>query len=309
MNAHHEESPTGRPPHIAIVGSRAEWFGVLAEVEVALSGFRCEVVEGIEELDASPDRPALVLVARDRLGVSLRRIARKEWARHTPVLAMLEGAGLAERAEALAAGAWDVLEEGLTSTGSLARLGALIRLTERAWALARQRDALFEFATTDPLTRLPNRRHLFDQLERELARARRNDEPMAVALFDIDHFKDVNDVHGHAAGDAVLIELARTASGLVRETDVLARLGGEEFVLGMPQTSLEHARAVCERLRSAISRMRVACGGASIRVTVSVGVAVYRPPTDDVHALLDRADRAMFGAKEDGRNRVLYNAR
>lgn len=181
----------------------------------------------------------------------------------------------------------------------------MLRLSLRVRELERQRDVLSDLATTDPLTRLPNRRHLHDVLERELERARRHDQPISVALLDVDHFKGVNDAHGHGVGDAILVELARLTVRLVRGADVFARLGGEEFVLVMPQTTPEDALRVCERLRAAIARMRVRHGRLEVGVTVSVGVTSCRPRTDDADAILERADRAMYEAKERGRDRVL----
>lgn len=163
---------------------------------------------------------------------------------------------------------------------------------------------LSRIATTDALTGLPNRRSFLEELGKVSARAKRSGGPFSLAVFDIDFFKVVNDTYGHPAGDAVLQEIARIIRSSIREGDVAARLGGEEFVLLMPDTALEAAGFVCERLRLAVEAHRfVLPNGASIPVTISAGAAQAESGESEM-ALASRADTALYAAKNNGRNRV-----
>jgi len=169
--------------------------------------------------------------------------------------------------------------------------------------LAQANSKLLTLAHTDPLTGLSNRR-LFDlTAEREVARARRQRESICVLMLDVDHFKRVNDQHGHDAGDRVLRALAGTAQQMLRETDLLARFGGEEFVALLPNTALESARTVAERLRVKLGELRIPNGQqAPIQITVSIGVAQLGH--FDLDDALKDADRALYLAKNSGRNQV-----
>jgi two-component system, cell cycle response regulator len=171
-----------------------------------------------------------------------------------------------------------------------------------------QMTALYEdarrLASTDALTGLLNRRALLDALERERARSERHKYPFSLLLLDIDHFKLVNDTHGHAAGDAVLAGVARALETVARRSDFVARWGGEEFVVALPQTSEAGARVAAERVRRGIAQGTYAIGGGELlRVTASIGVASaearWKPD-----AVLAAADAAMYSAKANGRNRA-----
>jgi diguanylate cyclase (GGDEF)-like protein len=161
-------------------------------------------------------------------------------------------------------------------------------------------------ATTDPLTGLCNRRHFLELADSEFERSRRSRRPLAVLLMDIDHFKSINDTQGHAAGDKVLTHVAQLCRGNTRMQDTTARLGGEEFVVLLPDTPIETAREVAERVRAAVAENTALCqpDGAAIRATVSIGVAVIASNDNSAEHLLERADRAMYAAKDAGRNRV-----
>ena len=182
-----------------------------------------------------------------------------------------------------------------------ARLVAELAVVERLQA------ELSEEAVRDHLTGLHNRRHLDRALTAALARVSA-DEPLAVAVLDIDHFKAVNDRHGHAAGDQVLRGIADALRTATRPGDVVARLGGEEFVLLLPGAGLEAALARAEQVRIACAAVRHRTGGGPVAVTVSVGVALASAGTDAV-ALLAAADAALYEAKRAGRNRVAVAGR
>ncbi|MGD9610036.1 MAG: diguanylate cyclase [Desulfovibrionaceae bacterium] len=163
-----------------------------------------------------------------------------------------------------------------------------------------ERRELLDQANLDPLTRVCNRRKLRDILDGETARSNRYGTPLSAMVLDIDHFKAINDIHGHDAGDAVLVELAARLSGTLRQADRLARFGGEEFVVVAPGIGVPDALELAERLRSRVAGEDFAAVG---RVTVSIGVAGHRPG-ETAEALLKRADTALYRAKSGGRNKV-----
>ncbi|HEY3495073.1 MAG TPA: diguanylate cyclase [Polyangiaceae bacterium] len=175
-------------------------------------------------------------------------------------------------------------------------------------AQKRLEEKLRELAMQDELTGLYNRRHFLELAESEIGRVRRTGAPLSVALLDIDHFKRVNDVFGHAAGDNVLREIARAMRESLRGSDVPARYGGEEFVVLLIDTTLEGAMAVTERLRERVARGEVSLGhGRVARVTVSAGVAELAPG-EKLEALLERTDIALYRAKAEGRDRIMSSA-
>lgn len=164
---------------------------------------------------------------------------------------------------------------------------------------------LGELAMTDELTGLANRRSFFSRGGEEVLRARRYGSPLAVLLLDVDHFKATNDSFGHEAGDRVLQELARTLRAGVREVDLVARLGGEEFGVLLPSTGVAEAAVLAERMRLALESAVCRAGERSVPVTASFGVAGYEPEMPDLDALLRGADAALYEAKRQGRNRVV----
>jgi diguanylate cyclase (GGDEF)-like protein len=171
-------------------------------------------------------------------------------------------------------------------------------------ALQRHQAELQRLAILDPLTGLINRRE-FDRLFRqELKRSMRSATTTSLVVIDLDHFKRINDTYGHPAGDAVLEQIARHVLTLLRRYDVLARFGGEEFMLLLPDTDLTAARAVAEKLRAAIEALPLCCETQLLRVTASLGVASSQAGEDGFQPLYHRADRALYGAKQAGRNRV-----
>ena len=180
------------------------------------------------------------------------------------------------------------------------RLIAQRDLTERLKTLNVELEAL---ATTDSLTGINNRRNFFNLAADEIARAKRYQRPLTALMIDIDRFKNVNDKHGHAVGDMVLKAIAQACITTLRETDVLGRLGGEEFAILLPET--EDGREQADRLRRTIERMRTALDdGTDLNVTVSIGVAAARPEDATIDDILGRADEALYQAKQRGRNCV-----
>ena len=161
-------------------------------------------------------------------------------------------------------------------------------------------------ATHDPLTGAANRRALHDELGRQLSRASRGGQPVAILMLDIDHFKKVNDTWGHQAGDVVLKELASRIQSRLRHHDLLARFGGEEFVVVLPDTPLSGALVVAEELRAAVEATPFVAEGGAIPVTVSVGVHASVPPGWEAlgDLMIAASDQALYRAKQNGRNRI-----
>ncbi len=199
---------------------------------------------------------------------------------------------------ALGPRAEDADEAAALATSVARELGGALRMT----TLVEETQRL---AATDALTGLANRRSFLDWAGRELARIERHGGGIAMAILDVDHFKSVNDRHGHGAGDRVLRTVARTVRDELRTSDLAARWGGEELVLALPGGTIEGGLVAAERVRAAIAAATTPLdGGPALAVTASIGVAL-RHPGESLEALLERADAAMYVAKKGGRNRVV----
>jgi diguanylate cyclase (GGDEF)-like protein len=165
-------------------------------------------------------------------------------------------------------------------------------------------ESLHRLATTDPLTGLYNRRSFFDQLHQELSRAGRYRRPLTLLFLDVDHFKEINDRHGHPAGDQALKSLALLLQAESRRNDIVGRIGGEEFATVLVECGLDQAREAAERLRRQVERLRVDSDQGPLSMTVSIGLAQAVSDQERLEQLLKRADRALYQAKRQGRNRV-----
>ena len=164
-------------------------------------------------------------------------------------------------------------------------------------------EEIYRLTTVDGLTQVYNKRYFLETLDREISRAQRYHRPLALALFDIDFFKKINDTYGHLAGDAVLKQMATLIKARTRRDDIFARYGGEEFAIVLPELDLEHAMAMGEKLRRLIERADFTFEEHDIAVTISVGVAIYHEG-DDPATLVKRADTQLYEAKGSGRNCV-----
>lgn len=183
------------------------------------------------------------------------------------------------------------------------REGAVVVFRDISELRARQ-DELLQLATTDPLTATNNRRRFLELLDTELARVKRHGGTGALLMTDLDHFKRINDAHGHAAGDEVLRHYARLIRESLRRTDAVGRLGGEEFAILLPEEGLEGAFELAERIRTRLESTPAQVGDQSVPVTVSIGIAALRPEDETAEAPLQRADLALYAAKDGGRNQV-----
>ncbi len=248
-----------------------------------------------------------------------RPVPGTEW--HANLLLPLDDIeAMALRAATLTAGAIGLVVLALLSVWQLRvrhgeRERARAELEGAHAALARQHEELKSLSdvlriqsSTDSLTGLYNRRYFMDIAGRLMGTARRHGEPLTLLLVDADHFKRVNDQHGHPVGDDVLRMLGQVLREETREGDVAARYGGEEFIVALPHTSAAAALIVAERIRERVACERVAIAGATVGITVSLGIAQCAPGQADVQEIIRQADLALYEAKHAGRNRVMTHA-
>jgi two-component system cell cycle response regulator len=199
-----------------------------------------------------------------------------------------------------------IMREARMTNGDRIKIGPTIfKFLSGQDVEAQYHEEIYRMTIIDGLTQVHVKRYLLEALDKELMRARRHQRELSFLMLDIDHFKKINDVHGHLAGDYVLKEVARLLQQRIRRDEVLARYGGEEFAIILPETTLEGACALAEGLREKIEESRFVFQGETIRVTISIGAAIL---IEDHRASLDlikKADEKLYEAKRAGRNRVL----
>lgn len=226
--------------------------------------------------------------------------------RRTGCVILLPTGDSERAATALDLGAADVSHRPVLPRELHMRLRTQIARKRRADKMRASLEQGLRLAVIDPLTGLYNRRYGLHHLERVAARCRGQGMQAGVILLDIDHFKAVNDTHGHPCGDSLLTELAEVLRGQVRLEDIICRIGGEEFLAVLPDARLEQVQAVAERLCKAARELAVRTpGGDRLNVTLSMGVTMLNSPDFDPDSALKRADQALYQAKEDGRNRIM----
>ncbi len=236
-----------------------------------------------------------VLAAVKRLGLTVEVI----------ILTGAHAQDMSSAVRALRLGAHDYLTKPPASADEV------ILTVERAIEKKRLREAnqrllreLQSLSRTDGLTGVPNRRSLDGALAQEIARSRRHGDPLGLVMLDIDHFKKINDTHGHPGGDEVLRSFARTVAGTLREGDVLYRYGGEEFIAVLSHADLPGAMNAAERIVRAVAESPIQVGPTTINITTSAGVAALASCDADGSGLVARADAALYEAKRSGRNRA-----
>jgi two-component system cell cycle response regulator len=312
------EAPTAFDPQgtIAVIGSDAThslWdrlSGMLRDRLVMVSRR-----EALAEGPAGKALPEVFILHDDGRNPSgtlrlLSELKSHQVTRHAAVCVVGPAGEGDEAAMAFDLGADDAVGPGVTAEELALRTRGLLRRKRQSdRQRARMQDGL-RLAMRDPLTGLYNRRCAAPQLAAIAARSREEGTPFAVMVMDLDRFKQVNDEYGHAAGDQVLVEVARRLTANLRETDVLARIGGEEFLAILPQSCMTVARRVAERLCQVMDDQPIRLhSGEDLRVTVSIGVAVAGATGDEsfaVEGLVEQADLALLESKGAGRNQVTY---
>jgi two-component system cell cycle response regulator len=230
-----------------------------------------------------------------------------ERTRQAPILLIADEGDLSRVAKGLELGANDYLLKPIDRNELLARVRTQVRRKRYHEKLRHNYEQSLSMALTDSLTGVFNRRYVSAHLPRLLERSWESQKPVAILMFDIDHFKTVNDTYGHGVGDEVLREVASRTNRNLRNFDLVARYGGEEFIVVMPDTDRDAAFAVAERLRRRVGEetFPVSASVGEITVTVSIGVAVVDGVGDTADAILKRADDALYQAKRSGRNRTV----
>ena len=188
---------------------------------------------------------------------------------------------------------------------SLRQLERITQISDHYQRLLRELNTDLQHSSThDQLTKIGNRKLILESMDAEIKRVDRGGEPFSLVLADIDHFKAVNDEHGHTVGDAVLVEVTQQLGALLREYDVLSRWGGEEFLILLPATRLPNALALAERLCQQIADLEIETDAGRVRVSASFGVTEYRPG-ETSHETIKRSDEALYEAKRQGRSRAV----
>jgi two-component system cell cycle response regulator len=250
----------------------------------------------------------LIIVSLDLKGTDGLRLCSQlraiDVTRQTPILAVSDDSDMKRLLRALELGVNDFVSRPVDQLELNARVKTLLRRKKYQDKLKENIQLSFEMAITDQLTGLYNRRYMQTHLDGLLARAQRQSKSLSILMMDMDHFKQVNDTHGHAVGDEVLIEFSRRLQRNVRGLDLACRHGGEEFVVVMPETDPDFARVVAERLREDVAAKPFETDAGPLDITISIGIASSSPATEKAEDLLKQADEALYRAKDEGRNRV-----
>ena len=272
--------------------------------------------DGAEAWELLQRNPTIELVLTDiqmpnmtghQLLVKIRK-SESAQLRTLPVIVMTTADDSVDRNLAFLNGASDFITKPIDEMELQARVKIHYTLANSIRELEQSRARLMELATTDPLTTLKYRRSFFEQGAHLLSVAQRYNTDLAVIVLDIDHFKKINDNHGHQSGDEVLVAVARLLVEKVRSVDGVARMGGEEFALLLPGAKRLGAAVMAERVRATIEQHPFTAQGGEVRVTASLGMACYGVEmTGSIENLLAIADRRLYLAKNNGRNRICIN--
>ena len=300
----HHDVPA-RPAPVVLVGEDSDTVRALLVLELEAAGYAVlEAADGHAVLDlAARCAPDVVLLDVEMPVLdgwkTLTALKQGPATAEIPVLFLTGRTGTADVVRALERGAHDYLRKPPEPAELLARVAAAVRLKQLQDALRRQSTELDRLSRTDALTGLHNRRHVEEHLLAHESGSRRYGYALAILVVDVDHFKAVNDRSGHAAGDAVLRQVAELLRSTVRFEDLVGRWGGEEFVVIAPHTDVPAARVLAERLRTA-----VAAGTAGVTVSIGGSAAV----ASSAAALLATADANLYAAKDAGRDRTAVTA-
>jgi two-component system cell cycle response regulator len=270
-----------------------------------------EAVDGVAALEqCRREPPDVVLLDIEMPGLDgyqvLSQLKSDAALKNIPVVFLTSRSGMADIVAGLRGGAHDYLKKPFEPAELLARVGSAMHVKKLQDQLEQRNAELDRISRTDGLTGLFNRRHLNEELVRRQEDARRHGDSVGVLLFDIDHFKRINDTYGHPAGDLVLRAFAERMGLGLRAGDIAGRWGGEEFLVILPRTDLAGALEVAERVRTAIEAAPVTVAGQKISVRVSGGCALG--PGESADAVIHLADQCLYRAKSAGRNRIVTGA-
>jgi len=306
-----DSSPTGR---VLIIEDRPEsvsWFKSALQPQndvVAADSFEEALVR---VRGGDPDLIVVSLGLRGFDGLRLcSQLRSLPEGRNVPILVLVSEGDRRKLTQALEMGVNDYLTRPVDKNELVARVRTQLRKKRYSDRLRYNVQLSLEMAITDQLTGLHNRRYMGRHLNTLISNAEKSGRPIAFLILDIDHFKSVNDTYGHDIGDEVLREFASRISANVRGIDLACRYGGEEFVVVMPETDMELASTVAERLRRSVETSAFAISRAphNLNITISIGIASSQGTGDSADSLLHRADQALYRAKREGRNRVVAAA-
>lgn len=294
-----DDSPTMRQQIISTL-KKVDLFDRFLEADNGLDGFKVLLGNPVDVVLCDLEMPGM-----DGLKFLALHNAREEL-RDVPVIILTGSENREQKVKGLEQGASDYVVKPFDQGELIARVKVQLKIKRLQDDLKAQNRRFEELSNTDPLTQLANRRFLMNVFEKEFLRSERHKHPLSLIMADIDHFKKINDTYGHQQGDLVLKAVADVMRGQLREYDLAARFGGEEFALILPETGLLQATQVAERVRERIAAMRFDGSLAPMRMTISLGVATS-PGAEikGVNDLIRVADDALYTAKREGRNRVV----
>lgn len=289
------------------------------EDNLQLLGFELED-EGYKTIKANSGKQCLQLIESQKPDLvlldlrmpvmdgieTLKRIRAHKENDELPVIMVSANDDTDDIIKALDCGAQDYVSKPFVYPILSARIRSALRLSESQRRFAEANKKLAELASQDPLTRAYNRRHFFELANAEFSRNRRSKRPMCLLMIDIDLFKRINDNYGHAAGDDVLLGITAICQQHKRESDIFARLGGEEFVFCFGDTDIQGAATFAERLRKTVEDYKfVTHDGQALQITISLGLTSALPRDKHLEDTLQRADAFLYLAKESGRNKLI----
>ena len=303
-------SQNGKPRILIVEDSRSvreEIRQVLQEAGVEAAFYEAE--NGLDGFKIMMDHPLdlvfcdLVMPQMDGLKFLQMRSSREEM-QEVPVVMLTAVGDVDQKIKVLSAGANDYITKPFHPGELVARAKVHLKVKQLQDELRQKNALLMELSTTDSLTKIYNRRHFLDLARREMERSERLGLQAALMIFDVDHFKGINDLFGHQLGDLVLVEICNTVGGCLRDYDIFGRYGGDEFTLLFPQTSITRALKTGERIEEAVQEL-VLKELPGERFTISGGMVSNSTAGEDLESLLRRADQALYLAKSEGRARVV----
>ena len=289
---------------------------LVVDDEVVNLDILSELLDRFDVIDVTSGEEALEILSKEKIDLILldilmpgmdgyevcRTVKADKSLRHIPIIFITSKNDDLSIEHAYEIGASDYITKPFRHRELMARIGNALRIQEL-------QEELRLLASIDPMTRLYNRRYFTTMAEKILKLARREQTPLSLAILDIDRFKQINDTYGHLTGDRVITALSEKLMSRYRESDLLCRFGGEEFVILMPNTELDIATLLAERTRKEIEKLQVPYNGGVISMTVSIGVSqVDLENEETLDPVLKRADDALYAAKNQGRNHVCTNS-